>query len=226
MDEELSGFIVRLLARGFLPRTDDAVINILTDPQRREALDRRLAGCGLKLLDNPFAAHVALGIQPDVARSVFQDDDRWLSNTLGLSKIEIALLVVLWTLLILPKRARQQSRADGPQEGLFDSLRPLSRNATEHVSEEMLYEEFSHLAARNYLSQRLSILARHKFIVRRSGEITEGPLLDLAFDYNTMAARVIEGTLSDIKEILHKTTPDSRGASELAPAPSEVGKNV
>jgi len=223
MDEELSAFIARLLARGFLPRTDAAVIRVLTEPQHREALDRRLAACGLRLLDNPFAAHVAIGIQSEVAQSVFQDEDRWLSNTLGLTKIEIALLVILWTLLILPKRARQQSRSEGEQSGLFDALRPLSREATERVNETMLYEEFGHLAARNYLSQRLTILARHKFIVRRSGEITEGPLLDLAFDYNVMASRVIEGTLGEIKAMLHKGATGTNGgsATEAGPEASE-----
>lgn len=213
MDEELSAFIARLLARGFLPRTDPAVIRVLTEPQQREVLDRRLAACGLKLLDNPFAAHVAIGIQSEVAQSVFQDEDRWLSNTLGLTKIEIALLVILWTLLILPKRARQQSRTDGESSGLFDALQPLSREATERVSETMLYEEFGHLAARNYLSQRLTILARHKFIVRRSGEIVEGPLLDLAFDYNIMASRVIEGTLGEIKAMIGRAVQQSNGGS-------------
>jgi hypothetical protein len=215
VDEDLSGLIARLLARGFLPRTDATVIRILTEPQYRDALDRRLAGCGLRLLDNPFAAHVALGIQADVARSVFQDEDRWLANTIGLSKPETALLVVIWALLILPKRARQQSRADSPQGGLFGSP-PLSRESTERISEEMLYQEFAHLGARTYLTQRLSILSRHKFIIRSGGEITEGPLLDLALDYTIMAARIIDGTLRDIKTLLRKPAPNPSAAPMTA----------
>lgn len=230
MDEEISAFIARLLARGCLPRNDPAVIRVLTEPTYREALDRRLSACGVKLLDNPFAAFVGLGIQPAVARSVFHEEDRWLSNTLGLTKPEVALLVVLWALLILPKRARQQSRADGSQSGLFDSLRPLSRESTERVSEKMLYEEFGHLGARTYLAQRLSILTRHRFITRASGEIMEGPLLDLAFDYNVMASRIIEGTLSDIKAALRKSTSagDARSpdGSHKSAAPLEGEADV
>lgn len=232
MDEELSAFIARLLARGCLPRNDVAVIRILTEPAHRETLERRLSACGLKLLDNPFAAYVALGIQPDVARSVFHEEDRWLSNTLGMTKPDIALLVVLWALLILPKRAKQQTRAEGPQSGLFDALRPLSCDSTERVSEKMLSEEFPQLGTKTYLAQRLSILSRHRFIVRASGEIMEGPLLDLAFDYNVMASRIIEETLTDIKVSLRKngelpiSDAEPADASPISTAPTDADDHV
>lgn len=200
MDEELKALIARLVAQGPIPRSDKDVLRLLGDNVMREAFDRRIAACGLVLLDNPFASHVSLGVQPDVARAVFRDEDRWLSNSLGLNKTEVALLAVFWALLILPKRARQQQTSVSDDQS-------SSRHryvATERVSETVLHQEFSHLGKISYLRGCFGTLARHKFIVRERGDILEGPLLDLAFDYNVMAPRIIEGALGDIQELIRK----------------------
>ena len=44
----------------------------------------------------------------------------------------------------------------------------------------------------------LGKLARLGFIERRTGVITEGPLLDVALDYRVLADRIIHGTLADV----------------------------
>ena len=48
------------------------------------------------------------------------------------------------------------------------------------------------------LFRSLGQLKRLGFVSQHKELITEGPLLDLAFDYKHMASRIIEGALGDI----------------------------
>ena len=50
------------------------------------------------------------------------------------------------------------------------------------------------------INMNLGALARHGFIVRRKERIYEGPLLDLAFDYERTARRVLDGALAFVVE--------------------------
>ena len=69
-----------------------------------------MAACGLHLLENPYAAHIAVGLKREMEDAVFGQQDNWLSNNMGLQRDGVALLVVLWALIILPKRERQVAR--------------------------------------------------------------------------------------------------------------------
>ena len=63
-------------------------------------IERRLAACGLRLLDNPYATHIALGLAGAAEEPVLARNGQWLSSNLGLARDCVALLVVLWALLI------------------------------------------------------------------------------------------------------------------------------
>ena len=54
------------------------------------------------------------------------------------------------------------------------------------------------LGGKTRVNFNLGLLSRHGFIVRRKGELAEGPLLDLVFDYERTARRILDGALSDL----------------------------
>lgn len=203
MPHHLQTLIARLLALRSLPRHDALVQRALTDEAFRQELDQRLAQCGLQLLDNPYAEHVAVGLLSNLQEPVFGDGVGWLSQHCGLQKDGVALLMVLWALIILPKRERQILRQDKtqPQADLFSSARPLPRGAavSEGIAEAALLADFGErLGGKMRINVNLGILARLGFISRRRKTIHEGPLLDVLFDYATLAPRLLEGVLADL----------------------------
>lgn len=194
----------RLLAHRAIPREDPLVRRILSDDVFRADVETRLAAVGLVLLENPYAAHVAVGLRHEVEDAVFGGQAAWQSNNLGLPRDGIAMLVVLWALLILPKRERQiarQSLADTSQTDMFGAEKPIPKTGevTHGLPEATLIAEFGErLGGKTRININLGVLARAGFIDRRNKLIHEGPLLDLAFDYQTMAPRIIDGALAEL----------------------------
>lgn len=216
MHEEATQLAARLIATGFLPREDKAVVRALTDQLFRDEVDRRLAACGMVLLDNPYAAHIAVALASSTEKDVFSTEDRRLSNTLGLSKPEITLLVVLWALLIIPKRERQLTRTDpSGQAALLPANTKIDRASHEMIPLRTFLEDFKHLGAITYIRRCLGILARHRFIVIERENIFEGPRLDLIMDYAKMAPRIKDGILADYRRIseARRELPSSTAAS-------------
>ena len=122
MERDIETLIARLTAWQYLSRDEPLVKRALTDEAFYQELSRRLAACGLEFVDHPFADHVALRLRRDLEQSVFGDETTWLSNNLGLARDHVALLVVLWSLLILPKRSRQLTRQNDEQAVLQSEM--------------------------------------------------------------------------------------------------------
>lgn len=204
MDEaDCSNLIARLLAQRTLPRSDREVLRLLTDDAFRLEVERRLAACGLRLLDNPFAEHIAFALNDATEVAVFGSGDQWLSNNLGLQRDGVALLVLLWALIILPKRERQLARQadnENNQNDMFAAAKPLPVvDASRGIPESVLIEDYGkQLGGKMRLNVNLGVLSRTGFIERRKNVIYEGALLDLAFDYATLAPRIIEGALGEL----------------------------
>ncbi|MEI2454218.1 hypothetical protein [Lysobacter firmicutimachus] len=203
MNDPIASLIARLLAERWLPRDDAAVRELLTDAELRNDLDRRLAAAGLRLLEHPYAANVAVGIARPQESAAFGSAKAWSATNLQLDRDAIALLVVLWALLVLPKRqrqiARQQADRDQDQEQMFAELKPIPVGAevVEPINERTLLADFGEkLGGKTRIQFNLGSLARQGFITRRKERIHEGPLLDLAFDYERIAGRVMDGALS------------------------------
>jgi len=108
--------IARLLALRYLPREDREVRRLLVDAAFRDEVEQRLANSGLRLLAHPFSAHVGVALTRECESAVFEQNDIWQSSNLGLPKDAVALLVILWALIILPKRERQLSGEATKQE--------------------------------------------------------------------------------------------------------------
>lgn len=215
MQQTSEQLAARLIARRYLPRQDEAIKRLLFDLDFRQALENNLKMCGLRLLDNPYASHVAVGLHRDAERAVMDDGKQWLSNNIDLPKDTLALTVVLWALIILPKRERQLGRESAleSQGELFgDMVRTeVSDDVSRGIPENVLLEDFGKLlGGKGRISSfALPQLSRLGLIVRRNKVIYEGPLLDLVFDYADMAPRIIQGALGDLmRQQAQRHSPD------------------
>ena len=196
--------IARLLALRFLPREDTEIRRLLVDSAFREEVELRLAACGLRLLAQPFAAHVGIALLRETENAVFEQNDTWQASNIGLPKDALALLVILWALIILPKRERQLSSESAQQETqseMFETVKltPLAHEASRGIAQNVLLEDYGKLlGGKTRIQFVLPQLSRLGFIELKNKVIHEGPLLDLAFDYAEMAPRILQGALSDL----------------------------
>jgi hypothetical protein len=116
----------------------------------------------------------------------------------------VALLVILWAQIILPKRERQIARVEAGHEAqsdMFGAQKPLETGETvsSGVSEEALYADFGKaLGGRTRFTANLGRLVNLGFVIRRNHVLHEGPMLDLMIDYSQMAPRIIEGALGEL----------------------------
>ena len=196
--------IARLLALRYLPREDAEIRRLLIDSVFRDEVEQRLTASGLRLLAHPFAAHVSVALTRECESAVFEQNDAWQASNIGLPKDAVALLVILWALIILPKRERQLTGEAAQQEAqseLFESVKltPLAHDASRGIPQNVLLEDYGKLlGGKTRISFSLPQLARLGFIELKNKVIHEGPLLDLAFDYAEMAPRILNGALADL----------------------------
>lgn len=193
--------IAQLLATRFVPRTAPLAQRALIDIDFRAEVERRLAESGLRLLANPFAEHLAVALHHDAEQAVFGLGATWLNNNFGLTRDGVALLVLLWALIVLPKRERQWSRDADQQSDMFGAAKPLpaAAEAARGIAESTLRADYADACGGwTRINMNLGILSRLGFIERRNKIIHEGPLLDLALDYETLAPRLIDGALADL----------------------------
>ncbi|WP_454829677.1 hypothetical protein [Pseudoxanthomonas wuyuanensis] len=234
MTDPIATLIVRLLAERWLPREDASVRQVLVDAELRDDLDHRLAAAGLRLLEHPYAAHVAVGVARSQENDVFGGARAWAASNLQLDRDAVALLVVLWALLVLPKRqrqmARQESEKQQEQEQMFAELKPVPMGSemVEPINERTLLADYGDkLGGKTRINLNLGALARQGFIVRRKERIQEGPLLDLAFDYERIASRVMDGALSFVvNEVRSQAGANSEDGAEHASEQQEAQADV
>lgn len=205
MEHPARTLTARLLASRSLPRTDPQVRRALVDESFRAELETRLGAVGLQLIDNPYAEHVAVALADDVHEPVFGAGREYAASNIGLTRDQIALLVIIWALIVLPKRERQVNRQkliDDGQHDMFGQEAPLphGEEVAGSLSEASLLADFAPvLGHKTYVQGKLlSRLAQLGFIERRGGLIFEGPLLDVLLDYRLLADRIIHGTLGEV----------------------------
>lgn len=194
-------FTARLIASRYLAREDSTVRRLLVDLGFRQEVEANLAACGFRLLDHPFAAHVAVALLRETEGAVFDDGEQWQASNIGLPKDAIALLVVLWALIILPKRERQLGREveDGQSDMFGNVVKAVGDDVSRGIAENVLLEDFGKLlGGKGRINFMLPQLSRLGLIERKNKVICEGPLLDLVFDYAEMAPRIINGALGDL----------------------------
>ncbi|HSF30727.1 MAG TPA: hypothetical protein VLK82_09695 [Candidatus Tectomicrobia bacterium] len=191
--------VCRLLAHQTLPRTDELVRRLFVDATYREGVESALAQVGLELAENVYAPYITVRVARELETPVFEDGrGSYWSNNVGLSGGAMALLTILWSLLILPKRQRQQeAQGDTDDNGHPPPVRTADLDIA--VERKTLEADFGHLfGSQIRFHGYLSELKRRGFIQERRGKLTEGPLLDVVVDYSTLAPRIIEGALSRV----------------------------
>jgi hypothetical protein len=206
MNDDAQILIARLLTHQTLRREDSQVKRVLSDELFRTEVDARLLACGLKILDNVYADHITLALARAVEPRIFGAKDVWQNNNFGLTRDGVALLVVLWALIILPKRERQEAhqKAEQDQIDMFGKEKPLPRaeDTSIGISYKALFADFGDkLGKKTRMDMNLGILSRLKFIERNGDTISEGPLLDLMMNTDTLKERIINGALADVFNI-------------------------
>lgn len=198
--------VARLIAHRWVERTDVVARRIIMDEGFRAEIERRLGECGLRLVEHPYADHIGAALKGEIVSGVLADGQGgYLSNNLQLPRDGVALLVILWALLILPKRARQLERADEAegevQSNIFPETQtiPPSKDVSRGISEASIYADYGKkLGAKFRFTTLMSQLAKNGFIVRRNNIVREGPMLDLMMDYGKVAPRILTGALEDL----------------------------
>ncbi|MEY2894111.1 MAG: hypothetical protein RJA98_4019 [Pseudomonadota bacterium] len=196
--------VAELLARRWLPRTHPRVKRALINAELWDEIARRLADVGLRLVDSVHADHVCLTLLRSSESTVFGDAGLGANNNIDLPRDGVALLIVLWSLIVLPKRERQAARVEPHGDGqseFFASDKPLPSALTTapRLSYRTLLADFGDQLGRKIrIDSNLKLLERQGFIVRRGDEIAEGPLLDLLLDHDILAPRILDGALGDV----------------------------
>ena len=197
--------IAELLASRWLPRRHPRVRRALIDAELWQTLQDRLAQMGLRLVDNINADHVCVALLRGAETAVFGETGLNANNNARLPRDAVSLLVLLWSLIVLPKRERQAARdasaaAEGQTE-MFTTERPMPSAASVSpvVSYKALLADFGlQLGRKTRMDGNLKRLEAQGFIVRKGDDISEGPLLDLLLDYDALAPRILEGALSEV----------------------------
>ena len=209
--------VAELLAHRWLPRQHPRVKRALVDADVWQGVQERLAQVGLRLMDNIHSDHVTVALLRGAESVVFGEGGLDGSNNIDLPRDGVSLLVVLWSLIILPKRERQAARAaatetDGQGE-MFRSDKPMpsAASVSSAVSYKALLADFGNqLGKKVRLDNNLRRLEAHGFIERRGDDITEGPLLDLLLDYDSLAPRILDGALGDVLARRRQEAPASQ----------------
>ncbi len=100
-NEEATLLCSRLLRQGYVKKTEFP--NLELDEHLLREVQDKLAQVGLELVLNTYSPFYAVRFQPKTQETIDQ------SNNLGLKNSEIAMLVILWCKLILPKRISMES---------------------------------------------------------------------------------------------------------------------
>lgn len=203
MNDDSQILIARLLTHQTLRREDKLVRRALSDEQFRSDIDTRLRAVGMKFVDNVYADHVTLALLRDVEPKIFGAREVWQNNNFGLARDGVALLVVLWALIILPKRERQEAHqlAQDDQNDMFGKEKPLPRaeDVSLGISYRALLADFGEkLGKKTRMDMNLGQLAKLGFIERKLDTISEGPLLDLMMDTDVLKERIINGALAEV----------------------------
>ncbi len=234
MTDDAQILIAQLLTHQTLARENKLVKRALTDEVFRLELDNRLAACGMKFLDNVYADNVTLALTREIEPKIFGAREVWQNNNMGLARDGVALLVVLWAMIILPKRERQEAHQHAleDQEDMFGKDKPLPRaeDASMGISYRALLADFGDkLGKKTRMDMNLGQLNKLGFIERRGDMIVEGPLLDLMMDTDTLKDRIINGALADIfGKALPKSLRQQKDEDEEVPeeAQNQARKDV
>lgn len=100
-NEEATLLCARLLRQGYVKKTEFPTLEL--DEHLLKEVQDKLAQVGLELVLNTYSSFYAVRFQPKTQETIDQ------SNNLSLKNSEVAMLVILWCKLILPKRISMET---------------------------------------------------------------------------------------------------------------------
>ncbi|HAR67754.1 MAG TPA: hypothetical protein DCR55_16330 [Lentisphaeria bacterium] len=176
--DQLQEICSLLIANGYIPK--DQFQQLMYDDELRARVENRLDLVGLKLLQNVYSANWGVGLSD---RTSSDERLEW-SNNFGLERGAMALLLIIWVKLILPKRLAQEERQ--PEDGTVASLFPQIETVPQprvSVNRDQIVAEFADLLGGiTLVGKYLAQLSRAKLIRCHGGLVEEGPLLSLVVD--------------------------------------------
>ena len=215
-DERAQQICAHLLIFTYLRKS--SCKDLVLDEELRARVRARLRMVGLELVDNVYSEHFAVRLLPVIESDVAFD---WSTNS-RLNKGAVALLVILWSKLILPKRVAQEQRLDPDDENmdLFQADKPR-KPVYLTVHRDALYAEFGAKFGKVNFTRYLGQLRNMGFVSEdRAGNVGEGPLLDLLVDGTRMAIKLKDSVLWSI---LHDETPAASAKAATRSTEDEVG---
>jgi len=172
-----------LIANGYAPATEFR--DLMYDEDLRERVELRLDKVGLRLVHNVYSEHWGVVLNAHTAA----DERLEWSNNFGLERGAMALLLILWTKLVMPKRLAQEERQpeDGSVSSLFPEVEKMPQPRTS-ISRDQIVAEFGDvLGGLTLTSKYIAQLSRARLIKAHGGVIEEGPLLSLVVDETGLA---------------------------------------
>ena len=207
----------KLISKKVLPKTD--LKDLFRDENLRAQVEELLKSVGLELATHIYTDQVAVKVCNGMESAVFEDGNGgYLTTNIHLSRGAVALLVILWAKLILPKRQMQiERKSPDPtdQISLLKERKSIPQRELIKLKEETLLADFGEkLGGKTKFATYLGELSRNSFIQRREGIITEGALLDTLIDYGLLASRIIDGCLAEVIGLGKKVPEDNQKEGE------------
>jgi hypothetical protein len=207
LEAKAEAYAANLIAKQYVRKKE---AKDLLDESFRKLVENRLSKVGLELIDNIYSEFFVIGLKKE-NEFILEDEQsgEFYSNNLRMSKGAMALLAIVWSLLILPKRERQTSGEQRipKQIKAFDNIpRPIPKNLeSDGIPEDLFRLEFKDLFGKNSKTEfgrNLNELVRLGFLKRRDQKLYEGPLLDTLVDYSEMSENIQHGLLEKLPEML------------------------
>jgi hypothetical protein len=213
-EERVQELCALLIANGYVNKEDAR--DLMYNDKLRQCVEQRLDGVGLRLVHNAYSQFWGVALN---TRTASDDRLEW-SNNYGLERGAMALLLILWSKLILPKRLAQEERRpeDGAVAALFPEVEKVPHPRVS-VSRDQIVAEFGELLGGVSLTSKyIAQLARARLIKAYGGVIEEGPLLSLVIDEGRLTDELRREVLLSLLRREVKVTEPAVAAEAAAPA--------
>lgn len=187
--------------------------DLLLDDELRAIVGRRLQGVGLQLVESFSSDYFAVRLRRDIEADISLD---WATNS-RMPRGAVALLVIMWAKLVLPKHIARSEEALQRQVQASGSGETAAEAATPdiYVERDALYAEFGRKFGKTAFSRYVGTLKSSAFVREdRQGRLREGPLLDLLVDGVQMAQKLRDSVLWDLLERGGVDVPEGQSAAE------------
>lgn len=202
-EDPVTRIAVTLIRDGYVRRADAPE---LLDQGIQQAVEERLRLVGLTLVLSTHTDAWGVVISPNVVKHTGTD---WISNDKGLRRNTIALIVILWKELVLPRRLRTDAEAVRTgQATLTGGL--IEPDEAPRTSLRQLHGDYGNrFGKENTLKGLLTYLRRvHVIEFETHDSIRAGPMLDILLPGPEMKYYVETEIAASVKRELEVSAPE------------------